>query len=110
MAEKLRQLPEVAKVRTLMSFVPEDQDEKLAIIDDASFFFENTLNPDQIDAPPTPADTIEAIDKTAGDLSGAAAEIDSPAAAQARRLASCSALAGARRRKETKRSAFWSSP
>ena len=69
MAEKLRQLPEVAKVRTLMSFVPEDQDEKLAIIDDASFFFENTLNPDQVDAPPTPADTIEAIDKTAGDLS-----------------------------------------
>src|SRR5271165_44355 len=47
MAEKLRQLPEVAKARTLMSFVPEDQDEKLAIIDDASFFFENTLNPDQ---------------------------------------------------------------
>jgi len=88
MAEKLRQLPEVAKVRTLMSFVPEDQDEKLAIIDDASFFFENTLNPDQIDAPPTPADTIKAIDKTAGDLSGAAAEIDSPAAGEARRLAS----------------------
>ena len=110
MAEKLRQLPEVAKVRTLMSFVPEDQDEKLAIIDDASFFFENTLNPDQVDAPPTPADTIEAIDKTAGDLSRAATEIDSPAAAQARRLASLlTALAKAhRRRKETKRSAFWS--
>ncbi len=96
MAEKLRQLPEVAKVRTLMSFVPEDRDEKLAIIDDASFFFENTLNPDQVDAPPTPADTIKAIDKTAGDLSGAAAGIDSPAAAEARRLASLlTALANA---------------
>ena len=45
MAEKLGRLPEVAKVRTLQSFVPKDQDEKLAIIDDASFFFENTLNP-----------------------------------------------------------------
>ena len=88
MAEKLRQLPEVAKVRTLMSFVPEDQDEKLAAIDDASFFFENTLNPNQVDAPPTAADTIQAIDKTAGDLSRAAAEIDSPAAGEARRLAS----------------------
>ena len=35
MAEKLGKLPEVAKVRTLQSFVPKDQDEKLAIIDDA---------------------------------------------------------------------------
>ena len=69
------------------SFVPDDQDEKLAAIDDASFFFENTLNPDEVDAPPTPAETLKAIDKTAGDLSGAAGEIDSPAAAQARRLA-----------------------
>ena len=40
------ELPEVAKVRTLESFVPKDQDEKLALIDDASFFFENTLTPD----------------------------------------------------------------
>jgi uncharacterized protein len=88
LAEKLRRLPEVSKVRTLMSFVPEDQDEKLATIDDASFFFENTLNPDQIDAAPTPAETLEAIDKTARDLSGAAGDVDSPAAAQAHRLAS----------------------
>ena len=46
MAEKLSRLPEVARARTLQSFVPKDQDEKLAIIDDANFFFENTLNPD----------------------------------------------------------------
>jgi hypothetical protein len=67
-AEKLRQLPEVAKVVTLQSFVPKDQDEKLAIIDDASFFLRNTLNPDQIEPKPTPAETLEAIDKTARDL------------------------------------------
>jgi hopanoid biosynthesis associated RND transporter like protein HpnN len=87
MAEKLRGLPEVAKARTLMSFVPDDQEEKLAAIDDASFFFENTLNPGEIDAAPTPAETVKAIDKTAGDLSVAAGEVDSPAAAKARRLA-----------------------
>ena len=68
MAEKLKQLPEVAKVRTLESFVPKDQDEKLAIIDDANFFFANTLNPDPIDPAPTPAQTLEAINKTAADL------------------------------------------
>jgi uncharacterized protein len=87
LAEKLGRLKEVAKVRTLESFVPKDQDEKLALIDDASFFFENTLTPDQVDPAPTPAQTLEAIDKTAADLSGAATGIDSPAAMQARRLA-----------------------
>jgi hypothetical protein len=88
LAEKLGELTEVAKVRTLESFVPKDQDEKLAMIDDAGFFFENTLTPDQVKPAPTPAQTIEAIGKTAADLSGAAAGIDSPAGAQARRLAS----------------------
>ena len=86
MAEKLGKLPEVAKVRTLQSFVPKDQDEKLAIIDDASFFFENTLNP-SVDPAPTPAETLAAISKTAGELSTAAGDQNSPAAAQARRLA-----------------------
>ena len=88
LAEKLSGLPEVAKVRTLESFVPKDQDEKLALIDDASFFFENTLTPAQVDPAPTPAQTLEAINKTAADLSGAAKGIDSPGAMQARRLAS----------------------
>ena len=88
LAEKLGGLKEVAKVRTLESFVPKDQDEKLALIDDASFFFENTLTPGQVDPAPTPAETLEAINKTAADLSGAAVGLDSPAAMQARRLAS----------------------
>src|SRR5277367_1472816 len=88
LGEKLGRLKEVAKVRTLESFVPKDQDEKLALIDDASFFFENTLTPGQVDPAPTPAQTLEAINKTAADLSGAAKGLDSPAAIQARRLAS----------------------
>ncbi|MGH6798778.1 MAG: MMPL family transporter, partial [Roseiarcus sp.] len=87
MVEKLSKLPEVAKVRTLESFVPKDQDEKLALIDDASFFFANTLNPDPVDPAPAPAETLEAINKTAGDLSATAGGLDSPGAAQARRLA-----------------------
>ena len=88
LAEKLSGLKQVAKVRTLESFVPKDQDEKLALIDDASFFFENTLTPGQVDPAPTPAQTLEAINKTAADLSGAAKGRDSQAAMQARRLAS----------------------
>ena len=88
MVEKLKPLPEVVKVRTLESFVPKDQDEKLAIIDDANFFFANTLNPDPVDPAPTPAETLEAINKTAADLTTTTGSLDTPAAAQARRLAS----------------------
>jgi hopanoid biosynthesis associated RND transporter like protein HpnN len=88
LAERLRQLPEVAHVVTLQSFVPKEQDEKLAIIDDASFFLRNTLNPDQVEPKPTPADTLAAIETTTSDLRGAAPESDTnPAAVQARRLA-----------------------
>jgi len=87
LAERLRQLPEVARVVTLQSFVPKDQDAKLAIIDDASFFLRNTLYPDQIEPKPTPTDTLVAIETTARDLLGAADDFGSPAAAQARRLA-----------------------
>src|SRR5262249_19416984 len=87
-AERLRQLPEVRRVLTLQSFVPEDQDAKLALIDDANFFFQNTLSPDRIDPAPTPAETRAAIKKLVPELSDAAREFDSPSAAQARRLAS----------------------
>ena len=86
-AEKLRRLPEVRQVITLQSFVPEDQEAKLALIEDASFFFQNTLSPDQIDPAPTPAETRAAIDKLVGELTEAASGSDSPVAVQARRLA-----------------------
>src|SRR5262249_51442339 len=54
-AEQLRRLPEVRQVLTLQSFVPDDQEAKLALVDDASFFFQNTLTPAEIDPAPTPA-------------------------------------------------------
>jgi uncharacterized protein len=86
-AGKLRRLPEVARALTLQSFVPEDQVEKLAIIDDASFFLLNTLEPEQLEPAPSPSDTIAAIDKTSHDLLAAAGNLDTSAAKQARRLA-----------------------
>jgi uncharacterized protein len=87
MAEKLKQLPEVGRVLTLKSFVPENQDAKLALIEDASFFLENTLAPDEISAEPTPAETRAAIGKLVTDLNETARDVNSPAAIQARRLA-----------------------
>jgi uncharacterized protein len=101
-AEELRQLPEVGRVLTLQSFVPEDQDAKLALIEDASFFLQNTLSPAEVEAEPTPAETQAVIGKLVLELSAAvqarrlasvelsdvARDLDSPAAVQARRLAS----------------------
>jgi hopanoid biosynthesis associated RND transporter like protein HpnN len=86
-AERLRALPEVGRVLTLQSFVPKDQEAKLALIEDASFFLRNTLNPDEIDAGPPPGETEAAIDKLVRDLSDAAHGLGSPAAEQALRLA-----------------------
>jgi hopanoid biosynthesis associated RND transporter like protein HpnN len=87
-AERLRRLPEVGQVLNLQSFVPEDQEAKLALIDDASFFFQNTLNPDRIDPEPTPAQTRAAIEELVPELNDAVRNLDSPTAVQARRLAS----------------------
>ncbi|MBV8752460.1 MAG: MMPL family transporter [Hyphomicrobiales bacterium] len=86
-ADRLRRLPEVSQVVTLQSFVPEDQDAKLALIEDASFFFQNTLEPERIDPEPTPAATRAAIEKLVPQLSEAGCDLASPAASQARRLA-----------------------
>jgi uncharacterized protein len=91
-AERLRRLPEVGRVLTLQSFVPEDQDAKLALIEDAGFFLQNTLDPVQIDAVPTPVDVRRAIEKLVPELSDTARGIDTAAAVQARRLASILAL------------------
>ena len=95
-AETLRQLPEVGRVLTLQSFVPGDQDAKLALIEDASFFLQNTLNPDHLDPEPTPDEAKAAIEKLVPELSDAARDLDTPAAVQARRLATLlAALANA---------------
>src|SRR5262249_40035397 len=101
-AEKLRQLSEVGRVLTLRRYGSEEQDANLALIEDASFFLQNTLSPDPVDAEPTPTDTRAEIAKLVLDLSDAAQarrvasaepsdvgrDLDSPAAVQARRLAS----------------------
>jgi hopanoid biosynthesis associated RND transporter like protein HpnN len=85
--ERLRKLPEVGRVLSLQSFVPEDQDAKLALIEDASFFLQNTLNPSGISPKPTQAETEAAIGKLIAELSEATDGLDSPAAVHARRLA-----------------------
>jgi hopanoid biosynthesis associated RND transporter like protein HpnN len=65
LADRLAQLPEVDHVLSIASFVPEQQDEKLALIQDAALLLGPTLEPRSIKAAPTDADTMAAMKRAA---------------------------------------------
>jgi len=86
---KLEKVPEVLRVMSLDSFVPEDQPAKLKLIAQAAKVVGPALNPDQVDAAPSDAEnvealkgTVESLRKTADDAKG-----KGPGAVAARRLA-----------------------
>jgi len=87
LAAKISQEPLVAQVITLSSFVPQDQDRKLALIADADTLLDATLNPFEVANPPSDAELVASLTKTAAGLRAAAgAGADKPAQ-DARRLA-----------------------
>jgi uncharacterized protein len=86
-ATKLRALPEVARVTTLASFVPDQQPEKLKLIADAAKTLDPVLNPPTTAAPPTDAQNISIINSTIGALKTLAGDAKGPGADAARRLA-----------------------
>ena len=65
LAERLDRLPEVSSTLTLQSFVPKDQDKKLAIIADAEALLEPTLDPPEVKAPPSDAETQATLNDAA---------------------------------------------
>lgn len=88
LATKLSALPEVAQALTLASFVPSDQERKLALIDDAASLLGPTLEPGSVQPAPTPADDVAAMRDASQALRAAAArEPGTPAAAVAERAA-----------------------
>ena len=85
--EKLAKLPQVLRVMSLDSFVPDEQPAKLKLIAAGARVLNPAINPDQVDAPPSDAENVgalkgavESLRKTAGDQQG-------PGAVAARRLA-----------------------
>ena len=84
---KLSQLPEVLRVLSLDSFVPEDQPEKLKLIAQGARVLNPALNPESIDAPPTDAENVEALKGTVESLRRTAGEAKGPGAVASRRLA-----------------------
>ncbi|MFZ3360723.1 MAG: MMPL family transporter, partial [Xanthobacteraceae bacterium] len=76
-AAKLRTLPQVARVVTLSTFIPDDQQQKLPLIQDAAKTLLPVLTPTASPPPPTDAQnismmnsTIAALDRLAGNGTG----------------------------------------
>ena len=86
-AARLARLSTVSQTRTLASFVPDDQPEKLAAIADAASLLDLTLDPIVMAPPPSDGETIAALQQTAAGLRAAAAVSTGVDAAAARRLA-----------------------
>ncbi len=79
LAKRLEALPEVGGVMWLGSFVPEDQDAKLALLQDTSFILGPSLNPPTVAPPPDEAALENALRTAASDLRGLGPS-DSPSA------------------------------
>jgi hopanoid biosynthesis associated RND transporter like protein HpnN len=88
LAERLAQLPEVDRTLTLASFVPEQQPEKLARIEDAALLLDPVLNPGATKPPPNDDEIVHAMQRAAQSLDQVSgAESGDPVARDAKRLA-----------------------
>ncbi len=87
LAARLAALPEVSQVVSIDSFVPEGQSSKLALIQDASLLLDVVLNPLDTLPPPSDAEIVTSLSRSAAKLRGAAGTGTSPSARDARRLA-----------------------
>jgi hopanoid biosynthesis associated RND transporter like protein HpnN len=88
LAGRLSTVPEVGRVLTLNSFIPDDQEAKLAAIHDASFLMDAALNPFVQKPPPTDAEIVSSFASTAKTLRETAGAGAGEAARDAIRLAS----------------------
>jgi hopanoid biosynthesis associated RND transporter like protein HpnN len=86
-AAKLRALPEVARVLTLSTFIPDQQEQKLPLIQNAAKTLDPALNPPTVNPPPTDAENVAIINSTVNALNRLADSALGPGAAAAKRLA-----------------------
>ncbi|MFB9261831.1 MMPL family transporter [Bradyrhizobium erythrophlei] len=87
-ARRLSELPQVSQAITLSNLVPGDQEEKLNRIREAATTIAPSLNPQDIEPPPTDDETIASLTSTADLLSNVAGTEPGPGADAARRLSS----------------------
>jgi hopanoid biosynthesis associated RND transporter like protein HpnN len=87
LATKLSRVPEVSGVLSIDTFIPKDQDKKLAILSDASSILDLTINPIVTAPPPSDAQLVASLRSTAAALRSAAAVSHEAGAANAVQLA-----------------------
>jgi uncharacterized protein len=84
---KLEKVPEVLRVMSLDSFVPQDQQPKLKLIAQGAKVLNPALNPDQIDAAPSDKENVEALKSSVDNLRRTAGDAKGQGAVASRRLA-----------------------
>jgi len=84
---RLQKLPEVLRVMSLDSFVPEDQPAKLNLIAQGAKVLDPALNPDSVDDPPSDQENVDSLNGAAASLRKTAGEAGGPGALASRRLA-----------------------
>lgn len=84
---KLEKVPEVLRVMSLDSFVPQDQPPKLKLLAQGAKVLNPALNPDQIDAAPTDKENVDALKSSVDNLRRTAGDAKGPGAIASRRLA-----------------------
>ncbi len=84
---RLEKLPEVLRVMSLDSFVPDDQGPKLKLIAAGAKVLNPALNPDSMDPPPTDQENIDSLKGSADSLRKTAGDAKGPGAVASRRLA-----------------------
>jgi hopanoid biosynthesis associated RND transporter like protein HpnN len=86
-ARRVAALPQVSRTTTLSNFIPNDQEQKIMLIENAAGKIDPSLNPDKVELPPTDQDNIEDLSSTADSLRKSAGNGDGRGADAARRLA-----------------------
>src|SRR5260221_12733412 len=84
---RLSKLPEVLSVRSLNSFVPEDQLAKLRLIAQGAKILGPALNPESVDAAPSDDENVDALKSSADSLRKTAGDAKGRGAVASRRLA-----------------------
>lgn len=84
---KLEKVPEVLRVMSLDSFVPQDQQPKLKLIAQGAKILNPALNPDQIDPAPSDQENVESLKSAVDNLRRTAGDAKGPGAVASRRLA-----------------------
>ena len=108
---RLEKVPEVLRVMSLDSFVPQDQPAKLKLIAQGAKVLLPALNPDSIDAAPSDEENVACPEGIGGSLRKAAGDGKGPGAVASRRLADAlSKLADASEAMRNKTQAIFVAP